>query len=360
MPTKPANFENRLDGLRAEAKANGTVNGAGLAVVGGPIPDVSRLGPKRDLRGASENNAGRPGYFGKGILKPPVWTWEIALYFFVGGLGGMAGVIAAPAWFSGHADIQRAAMWLAAAGGVLTPVLLIMDLGRPKLFLHMLRVFKPQSPMSVGTYIVSAFGTFAIPGALLVELAQRRVFGSDSGFLATGLHVLSILLTLGTAFWGMFLATYTGVLIAVTSVPVWFTHKMLLPFHFGFAGLGCAVGALELLGFYWSGPLGALGFLAATVETGVLLWLLLRRHGASDRALHEGLSGRLLLPAEILTGPVSLLLRVPGFWVPGWRLAAAVAFLVGALMNRFGWVFAGHASAHDPEAPLAAQRRALG
>ena len=74
LPTRMPN-ESRIDQLRDEAWAKGVVTGRGVDVAGGPIPR-------------------KPGYYGQPVVRPPVWTWEIPIYFFVGGLGGMSPVIA--------------------------------------------------------------------------------------------------------------------------------------------------------------------------------------------------------------------------------------------------------------------------
>ena len=326
--TPPPKFEERLDQLREEAKRRGALTDRGVDVVGGPIPK-------------------RPGYYGEPVVRPPVWTWEIPVYFFAGGCGGMAAVIGAAALAFGRPEVTRAAMWIACAAAILSPVLLILDLGRPLLFLNMLRVFKHKSPMSVGSWIVSLFGINAVPGALAVELWQRHIF---SGAVGTLFSALAILLVIGAAFWGMFLATYTGVLISCTAIPAWFLHRILLPIHFGTAALGSAAGLLELLGFRLA-PLFALSLLAAAIET--VLWIVLeaRKQGAADRALHEGRSGWEIRIAEFLSGPLALILRFVGA-VP----ASAVSFLFGALLSRFGWIEAGRVSGSDPEAVFASQR----
>src|SRR5437879_7737564 len=138
--TKDRPNEKRLERLREEAWEKGVVAGRGVDVAGGPIPR-------------------KPGYYGQPVVKPPVWTWEVPLYFFFGGLAGMSAVITSAAVIFHHVDLARAAMWLAAiAGAILSPILLIMDLGRPQLFLNMLRVFKHRSAMSMGEWIRSAFG----------------------------------------------------------------------------------------------------------------------------------------------------------------------------------------------------------
>ena len=320
--------EQRLEQLREQAWKEGVVPGKGVDVAGGPIPR-------------------RPGYYGEPVLKPPVWTWEIPVYFFVGGLSGMAALIASVGLIFHRSDLARTAMWLAAVGAMLSPILLTMDLGRPRLFLNMLRVFKYRSPMSVGAWIVFVFGACAIPGVIAVELYARHIFG---GGIDQFLKILAGLLVAGSAFWGMLLATYTGVLLGATAIPAWFLHRVFLPIHFGTAGLGSAAALLELLGDRVA-PLNALGFLAAAIQTTLWIWLEIDKHGAADRALHEARSGWLIRVGEILIGPLSLILRLTNL-VP----FAGIAFLLGALISRFGWISAGKVCACDPEAVFASQR----
>ncbi len=339
-------FEHRLEELRREAHANGRVEGSGVDVAGGPIPLDQRPNKPNTRIGASEDAAGKVGYYGMPAIKPPVWTWEIPLYFFIGGAAGMAAVIAMATVFLGRLEITRPAMWVAAVGGILTPTLLIMDLGRPLLFLNMLRVFKLRSAMSMGVYILTPFGIAVIPGALAMELYAWHVV--PEGAWTTLLHVAVVGLVVISGLSGMLLATYTGVLIGATAVPAWHTHRALLPLHFGIAGLGSAAGILELLG-HRIAPLAAISWLAISIET--VLWLVLfKKHGAADRAVHEGTSGKMLKTAEILTGPLALALRACGL-VP----FAAASFITGSFISRFGWLRAGRASAKDPSAVFASQ-----
>jgi hypothetical protein len=239
-------------------------------------------------------------------------------------------------------------MWLATiAGAVLSPILLIMDLGRPHLFLNMLRVFKHRSAMSMGAWILTAFGTFAVPGLIALELHAHQIF---SGTLAQLLGFAAGIFILGAAIFGTLLATYTGVLIGATAIPAWFLHRTFLPIHFGTAGLGSAAALLELLG-HRIGALSFLGFYAAGIETALLIWLSVDKHGAADRAIHEHSSGWLIRIGEVFTGPVPLVLRFFGM-VP----FAAVSFLTGALVSRIGWLAVGKVSGSDPESVFAAER----
>src|SRR5262245_39133632 len=237
--------ELRIDQLREEAWAKGVVTGRGVDVAGGPIPR-------------------KPGYYGQPVVRPPVWTWEIPLYFFFGGIAGMSAVIALAAAIFDHLDLARVAMWIAAiAGAVVSPILLIMDLGRPHLFLHMLRVFKHRSPMSMGAWILTAFGACTVPGLIALELHAHQVF---PGALDQLLRLAAGVLIFGATIFGTLLATYTGVLIGATAIPAWFLHRNLLPIHFGTAGLGSAAAVLELLG-HRIAALNFIGFYAAAVET---------------------------------------------------------------------------------------------
>jgi Polysulphide reductase, NrfD len=321
--------EQRLEQLREKAWQEGVVPGRGVDVAGGPIPR-------------------KPGYYGQPVVKPPVWTWEIPLYFFFGGMAGMSAVIASGAIVFHQVDLACAAMWIAAiAGAVVSPILLIMDLGRPHLFLNMLRVFKHRSPMSMGAWILSAFGACAVPGLIALELHVHQIF---PGPLDQLLRVAATILIFGSAIFGTLLATYTGVLIGATAIPAWFLHRTLLPIHFGTAGLGCAAALLELLG-HRIAALSFLGFYAATVETALLIWLSVDKHGTADRAIHEHGSGWLIRIGEVLNGPLALILRLLGL-VP----LAAISFLIGALVSRFGWIAVGKVSGSDPESVFAAER----
>ena len=159
MPTaRPTDrgFEARLDALREEAGRTGAVADRGMAIAGGPIP--AAVAPV--------------AYYGQPIVKPPVWTWQIGLYFFVGGTAGMSGVLALAGLLTGQPlAFVRTALAVAFAGALISPVLLIADLGRPARFLNMLRVFKWRSAMSMGVWTLVLFSSFA-GAAFLVVLYQ--------------------------------------------------------------------------------------------------------------------------------------------------------------------------------------------
>jgi formate-dependent nitrite reductase membrane component NrfD len=253
-----------------------------------------------------------PSYYDLPLLKPPVWTWEVPTYFFVGGAAGAAAVLAVAAQLSGADEkLVRDARWIAAIGATLSAPLLIADLGRPERFLNMLRVFKPQSPMSVGAWTVVVFGG-ATSAALFVPGKPLR----DAAAVVAALS-------------GLVMSTYTGVLLGATANPIWKEHVRLLPAHFGASALGSAVALLELRG-HRDGALQALALGAALFES------------TAGFALQK----RDTL-ASVLAGPLPLLLRLFGK-----RKAAAALTLAGSLLTRFAWVDAGKASAKDVHAVL--------
>ena len=166
------------------------------------------------------------------MLKRPVWTWEVPAYFFVGGLAGASALLALAADLAGHRTLARNARLAAAAGAALGPPLLVSDLGRPARFANMLRVFRPTSPMSIGSWTLAAFGGAAGMAAVSEVTGRGRSVGRAAG-AAAGL--------LGPA-----LATYTAVLVGQTSVPVWERARTLLPAVFA-SSAGASAGGLACL-----------------------------------------------------------------------------------------------------------------
>ena len=321
--------EARLEALSREAAARGQVAGTGVSPSGAPLPAAP----------------GSSGYYGLPLLKKPVWTWEVPTYFFVGGTAGAAALIAEVASFSADADaLSRDARWIAGVGAALSPPLLISDLGRPERFLNMLRVFKLQSPMSVGAWTVVAFSN-ATAAALFAQRAQER-FGRRLPIRIVG-HAAGT----AAAATGVGMATYTGVLLGVTAIPVWARNVRLLPALFGFSALGSAVSVLELRG-HRHPALHTMGVLAAAVETAIDARLALTAARANE-PLEHGRSGWLTRSGAWLSGPVPLALRLLGRRSSALSRAAAVSAIAGSLLTRFGWLAAGRASAGDPRQPLA-------
>ena len=310
-------FERRLDELRRQALKDGHVATPGARPEGAPLP-------------------GSGGYYGLPLLKPPVWTWEIPAYFFVGGAAGAAAVIGSVARMAGAPPaLVRDARWVAAAGAAASAPLLISDLGRPERFLNMLRVFKVRSPMSVGVWTLVAFST-ASSAAAFADLVDRTTEGR------VPVRVLGNAAEILSAATGLVLSTYTGVLLGATAIPAWSQNVRLLPIHFGMSGLGAAVSILELLG-HRERALNILGMGAAAVETAIGVAL----EGRSDPAINplkHGWSGHTARLGGVLAGPVPLALRLLGGHSQSARRAAALSTLAGSLLTRIGWIAAGRAS----------------
>jgi formate-dependent nitrite reductase membrane component NrfD len=261
----------------------------------------------------------------------PLWTWEIPVYFFVGGAAGAAALVSLCARFGG-ADpaLVRDARWLAAAGAAISPLLLISDLGRPGRFLNMLRVFKLQSPMSIGVWTLIVF-SLAVGAGVLADLTHA---GDESG----ALRILGLIADTTAALAGLVLATYTGVLIGATVIPVWVHHAPWLPLLFGATALGSAVSLLELFG-HVDPSLNLAGLGAAAMETVVALHMVsVRRRKGLAWPLR---AGRMANLGTVLTGPVPFVLRLLATNFPVLRLAAALGTIGGALMTRFGWMAVG-------------------
>lgn len=276
-------------------------------------------------------------YYDLPTLKPPLWTWEVPAYFFVGGAAGAAAVIASAARASGASDtLVRDARWVAALGGALSPPLLVSDLGRPERFLNMLRVFKVQSPMSVGAWTLLAFSNAAAAAAFAD--AVDRVSGGrlPVRFVGDAAETLA-------AATGLVLSTYTGVLIGATAIPAWSSNVRVLPIHFGASGLGAAVSILELLG-HRDRALNVLGAGAAALETLIGATLELSDHDALV-PLKEDWSGAVTRIGGVLSGPLPLALRLFASRSSSARKAAAISTIVGSLMTRVGWLAAGRDSA---------------
>jgi DMSO reductase anchor subunit len=289
------------------------------------------------------HDEGPRSYYGKPVIKEPIWHPEIPLYFFTGGLGGASGGLA---YIAGHAGYPRLARraWLAGLLGVgVSPVLLISDLGRPERFLNMLRMFKITSPMSVGSWILAGSGTATGIAALNNVTGRLPRLARLARPLAAAL--------------GLPLSTYTGALIAQTAVPAWHEARSELPVLFG-AGAAASAGAAAaiLTPVEENGPARRLAVLGAAGEL-ALVALMEHRLDELAEPYHEGSAGAWGQLARGLTATGAAVLAAAG----SRRRAAAVAggamLLAGAVAERFSVFKAGFQSASDPKYTVEPQRR---
>jgi len=175
-----------------------------------------------------EHELQEPSYYDYPVLKAPVWSWEIIWYFFFGGLAAGCYVIASIAALFGSREdraVARVGYYLSFLSVLPCPMLLIKDLGRPDHFLHMVRIFKVKSPMSMGTWGLVNFSFFSGVTAV-IQAAQDGIFGRWWGSRLLAALPLRFVAIPGSAL-GVFLGGYTGVLLTATSIPLWSRSKLL-------------------------------------------------------------------------------------------------------------------------------------
>jgi polysulfide reductase-like protein len=280
-------------------------------------------------------------YYGRPILKEPVWTWEIPTYFFAGGMAGAAAPFALLSELRGDDGLARRAWLVALAGIGASPVLLISDLGRAERFHHMLRVFKPTSPMNIGSWILSAAGT-------AIGLGAAR---SLLGWFPRGGRLAGATAVLGPA-----LSTYTGVLVADTAIPAWHEAWRELPWVFAAGSAMSAGAAVALVG--GGAPArrlalaGAAGELASTTA-------MERRLGELGEPYREGEAGRFAKVGKLATAAGAALLAAGHARRTGGRvgtIAGASLLLGGAFATRWSVYKAGFQSAANPRYVVEPQR----
>jgi hypothetical protein len=280
-------------------------------------------------------------YYGRPVLKPPVWKPEIPLYFFVGGLAGASAGLAFAAEVAGNEPLAQRARTVTLAAGTVSPVLLTSDLGRPERFLNMLRVFKPTSPMSVGSWVVSGMG-------------------GSVGIAATS-ELLGVVPRAGraaraaSALLGLPMATYTATLIANTAVPVWHEARHALPFVFA-AGAATSAGAAAtaLTPAEWAGPARRLAIGGAVAEL-VATTVMERRLGELGEPYHHGAAGRFNRLSKALSAAGAATLAAAGRARAG-AVGGSLALLAGGVCLRWSVFLAGRASAEDPKYTVKPQR----
>ncbi|GLZ12987.1 polysulfide reductase [Actinomadura sp. NBRC 104425] len=283
-------------------------------------------------------------YYGLPVLNPPVWKpLDIAGYLFLGGLAGGSSLLAAGAHATGRRELARTAKVGALGAISLSLAALVHDLGRPARFLNMLRVAKPTSPMSMGSWLLFGYGPLAGAAAVTEMTGRFRRLGA--------------LATAGAAVLGPAVATYTAVLVCDTAVPSWHEGYRQMPFLF--AGSGAAAAAGLGLVFAPAEPARRAAVLGAAAELGMTR-LMKRRMGLAAEPLEQGKAGRLMRVCEALTAAGAGLAALPGTVRSRVLSAAAGAALIaGSAALRFGVFHAGVASAQNPEYTVVPQRQRL-
>lgn len=292
-------------------------------------------------------------YYDRPLLQMPVWEWVIAAYYYVGGVTGAALVLGAAAQLhdrKAHNKLIRRCHSIAFVGSGLSAFFLVYDLGRPERFFNMLRVFRPTSPMNMGAWILSGVGGTA-PLALI--LRNRTGILGGVGRLCTYL----------AGIFGAGLATYTGVLVSSTAVPIWQQSRKIMPILFGSSAMA-SVGALfnvfannkeerALTGTF--GTVGQLAELGAS-------YVMEQQASEVDRVglpFRQGVSGAMWKTAAVLTAGSVVLNLLPGKSKTK-RIAAGVMGTFGSMLMRFSIEQLGKASARDARASFHQQRAGMG
>ena len=281
------------------------------------------LGTALAFVGAAMTNT----YYDVPLLKAPVWTWEVPVYFFVGGAAGGGG---------DHRQRRRGgpvrsgtlvrdARWIAAAGGPLSAALLTADLGRPERFINMMRVFKPQSAMSVGVVDARRVSALEHRGGAAGSRDRRVPAARRAALLGCGM-----------------LDLHRRPHRCDGDPRLARARRASLPIHFAASGMASAAALLTLMG-HDEPALNRIAMGAAAVETGIGAAIELNGSAASQPLRSRGPSGWVIRAGGVLSGPVPLICRAAGG--SRWRRVASVAALAGSLLTRIGWILAGRASA---------------
>jgi len=321
-----------------------------------PADARRRRGGGRDGERLMVSPATFTSYYGRPVVKAAPWESDIPAYLFLGGLAAGSSLLAAGADLADLPQLRRAARIAAFAGGAAGTAALIHDLGRPRRFLNMMRTAKPTSPMSVGTWVLAAYGSLAsLAGAAeIAALIPRRVPIAgrilDAGARPAGLLAAAL---------APALASYTGVLLSNTATPAWHGARRELPFVFS-GSAAASAGGLAMIGtgVEHAAPArrmavgGAMVALAAERR-------MERSMGLSAETLHSGKAKWLLDASRGLTVAGALGTVVfAGRNRSAARLCGA-ALVAGSVCTRFAVFQAGQESARDPRYTVVPQRERL-
>jgi hypothetical protein len=287
-------------------------------------------------------------YYGQPIINQPIWrATNIAGYVFLGGMAGASSVVAGAAQLTGRPGLARASKLTSTVAIGLSGAALVHDLGRPERFVNMLRVFKPTSPLSMGSWLLAGYS----------PLSAAASFAAVTGRLSR----LGAAGTAGAAVLGPGVATYTAALISNTAVPAWHDGYREMPFLFAASAASAAAGAgLIAAPLVESGPVRRLGVGAGLIELG-LLQLMKHRMGEAREAFSETVRGRRLeRAATALTGAGIAVGALGGRRSRAAAVVAGAGLVAGSALTRFAVFAAGLTSAENPRYTVVPQRRRLG
>ena len=284
-------------------------------------------------------------YYGRPVLKEPVWKQEIPWYLFTGGLGGASAVLSTVARISGNDRLARRSIYIGAASDAVSPLLLISDLGRPERFLNMLRVFKVTSPMSVGSWILAVSSSASSLSAFLHAIRRFHRISDAARAIAAGS--------------GAPLAVYTGTLFADTAIPVWHEARHELPFLFGSSAAASAGAAAAItVPPAEAAPARRLAIGGALVENALMV-AMERRLGMIGEPYKQDEAGRYAKLAKACTFGGVGLLALAGRRSRLASIAGGALVLGGEAALRWSVFKAGFQSARDPKYTVIPQRERI-
>jgi formate-dependent nitrite reductase membrane component NrfD len=304
-------------------------------------------------------------YYGIPPIKEHTWTWEVPVYFWLGGIGAGSHLVSTVAQLLGWKDraFFRASRYTVLVTMILSPILLIMDLGRPERFYNMLRIVKLRSPMSTGSWALTIFGVLS--GLIAAAQAARDGLLGRDNILVRLVKTLipDRLLSVVALPVGLYVGLYSGILLSATSVPMWARNFLLMGPTFLSSGLSTGLSAISFI--LHLGDWGERRTLEALRRTerialvieGGLLAASLARMGRWGKPLYSKELAPLFLGGTVLGGILAPLALLSGRESRSRGLLASILALIGGLALRFAMIEGGRLSARDPQATFTFARR---
>lgn len=313
--------------------------------------DGRRRGGRRERAMVPE--AQFTSYYGRPVVKDSPWTADIPAYLFLGGLAGGSSLLAAGGDLTGRPALRRTARITALAAITTSFAALVRDLGRPARFHHMLRVAKPSSPMSVGTWILTAYGPMVALAALpelrsvlpgpIRDAALLRPAARGAGLVAAGVAPA--------------VAAYTAVLLSDTATPSWHEARRDLPFVFvGSAAAAAGGAAMVTTALDEAGPARQLAVAGAALDLAASRTMEASM-GIAAEPMRAGRAGTYLRAARVLTAVGGLVTAIAARRSRAASAVGGACLVVGSVCTRFGVFHAGQQSARDPRYTVVPQRQ---
>jgi formate-dependent nitrite reductase membrane component NrfD len=316
----------------------------------GPPPVETSHHPKTDPKRSDKN------YYGIPPIKHAHWTWQIPIYFWIGGLGAGVHLFSTVSQLLGHRDeaLVRTSRYTVLVTMILSPILLIWDLGRPERFYNMLRILKLRSPMSTQSWSLMVFGSLG--GLLATHQAARDGLLGNNVLSRLALQLIpERLVSLLALPVGLYVGSNTGNLISATSVPLWARNWMLMGPTFLTSGLSTALSFLSLvLNLTNSGTAKTHHALhraeraTLLVEAGLIVGSLSRMSRWSKPLFHKTVAP-LFVGGAIIGGILAPFALLSGEQSRERSMLSSVLVLLGGLAFRFAMIRGGRISADDPE-----------